>query len=99
MEGPWPLIQLVTWNDYGEGTVIEPTHEDGYDALEAIQEVRRRELGEKFTFTPEDLRLPARLLALRKANIVPKADLDRISTLLGNGRCSEASALLDQAEK
>lgn len=99
IEGPWPLIQLVTWNDYGEGTVIEPTHEDGYDALEAIQEVRRRELGEKFTFTPEDLRLPARLLALRKANIVPKADLDRISTLLGNGRCSEASALLDQAEK
>jgi len=99
MEGPWPLIQLVTWNDYGEGTVIEPTHEDGYDALEAIQEARRKELGEKFTFTAEDLRLPARLLSLRKSGLNSKADLDRISILLANGQCAEASALLNQAEK
>ena len=30
MEGPWDLVQLVTWNDYGEGTILEPTHEFGY---------------------------------------------------------------------
>lgn len=31
-------LQLVTWNDFGEGTVIEPTSEDGFLCLEIIQE-------------------------------------------------------------
>src|SRR2546422_475823 len=42
MEGPWPLIQLVTWNDFGEGTMIEPTHEFGYTFLEIVQQARRK---------------------------------------------------------
>jgi hypothetical protein len=98
MEGPWPLVQLVTWNDYGEGTVIEPTHEDGYAALEAIQDARRKELGTAFTFTAEDLRLPARLLALRRAGNAEKQKLDRISGLLRAGQCQEAEELLNGLE-
>ncbi len=31
-------LQLVTWNDFGEGTVIEPTQEDQFLCLEIIQE-------------------------------------------------------------
>ncbi|HEY9047124.1 MAG TPA: glycoside hydrolase family 71/99-like protein [Ohtaekwangia sp.] len=31
-------LQLVTWNDFGEGTVIEPTLEDGFDCLKMIQQ-------------------------------------------------------------
>lgn len=31
-------LQLVTWNDFGEGTVIEPTLEDQFKCLEIIQE-------------------------------------------------------------
>ena len=31
------LIQIATWNDYGEGTMIEPTREFGYGYLEALQ--------------------------------------------------------------
>ncbi len=38
-------IQLVTWNDFGEGTMIEPTQEFGYTFIEKIQE---------FTGTPFD---------------------------------------------
>ena len=30
-------LQLVTWNDFGEGTIIEPTDEFGYSFLEEIQ--------------------------------------------------------------
>ncbi len=30
-------LQLVTWNDFGEGTMIEPTEEFGYDLLEKVQ--------------------------------------------------------------
>ena len=36
------IIQLVTWNDYGEGTIIEPTAETGYQALEIVQQSARR---------------------------------------------------------
>ncbi len=90
MEGPWPVIQLVTWNDYGEGTMIEPTHEFGYRFLEVIQEARRQEAGGAFPFTAGDLRLPARLYKLRKTGTAPASDLDRISGLLNKGRCGEA---------
>lgn len=31
-------IQLVTWNDYGEGTMLEPTREDGFQCLEIVQQ-------------------------------------------------------------
>ncbi|MEY4105747.1 MAG: hypothetical protein RL181_89, partial [Bacteroidota bacterium] len=30
-------LQLVTWNDFGEGTVLEPTQEFGFSPLETIQ--------------------------------------------------------------
>ena len=32
-----PFIQLVTWNDFGEGTMIEPTVEFQYKYLEQLQ--------------------------------------------------------------
>jgi hypothetical protein len=90
MAGPWPLIQLVTWNDYGEGTMIEPTHEFGYTFLEVIQEERRRELGDGFVFSAEDLRLPAQLFTLRKKGTVPADQLEEIAGLLAAGKCQEA---------
>ncbi|HPB04639.1 MAG TPA: glycoside hydrolase family 71/99-like protein [Prolixibacteraceae bacterium] len=31
-------VQLITWNDYGEGTMIEPTKEFGFSLLEIVQE-------------------------------------------------------------
>lgn len=33
-----PMVQLVTWNDFGEGTQIEPTQEDGFKYLEIVQD-------------------------------------------------------------
>ena len=30
------IIQIATWNDYGEGTVIESTVEDGYNYLKQL---------------------------------------------------------------
>lgn len=32
-----PMLQLVTWNDFGEGTQIEPTVEDRFKYLEIVQ--------------------------------------------------------------
>ena len=31
------LVQLVTWNDYGEGTMIEPTFEFGFSFIEKVR--------------------------------------------------------------
>lgn len=31
------MIQLVTWNDFNEGTVIEPTLENGFQFLDALE--------------------------------------------------------------
>ena len=95
MEGAWPQIQLVTWNDYGEGTMFEPTHEHGYRSLEIVQEARRKEGGGKFPFVEKDLRLPARLYALRKKPGTDAAALDKISDLLNRGKCGEAKEALD----
>ena len=30
------FIQLVTWNDFGEGTMLEPTSERQFDSLIAL---------------------------------------------------------------
>ena len=96
MEGPWPLVQLVTWNDYGEGTIFEPTYESGYQALEIVQEARRKE-APGFVFTAEDLRLPVRLLELRRKGGVEAEALEKISRLLAEGKCGEARKQLDAA--
>ncbi|MBN1583020.1 MAG: hypothetical protein JXA89_20090 [Anaerolineae bacterium] len=59
------VIQLITWNDYGESTSIEPTEEFGYQYLEMVQEARRATDKAGFVFTADDLRLPFQLFTLR----------------------------------
>lgn len=41
MKSGAPIVQVATWNDYGEGTEIEPTTRRGLDDLEAIQRLLR----------------------------------------------------------
>jgi hypothetical protein len=60
------LLQLVTWNDYGEGTTIEPAEDYGYRYLEMVQ-ATRRSLNPAFPYQASDLPLPLQLFTLRKA--------------------------------
>lgn len=39
------LVQIITWNDFGEGTTIEPTKEYGFRDLNLIQDLCRRQPG------------------------------------------------------
>lgn len=96
LAGDWPIVQLVTWNDYGEGTMFEPTREFGYTFLEIVQDQRRAEIGSTFTFTAEDLRLPARLLGLRKVGAQASV-LDAASEAIESGDADLARSLLDRA--
>jgi len=93
------LIQIVTWNDYGEGTIVEPTRTDGYHYLEAIQKRVKTQPGKTLPFGPTDLRLPVKLYRLRKLRTGdPEAieSLDRASDLLFAARCEAARVLLDK---
>jgi hypothetical protein len=88
------FVQLVTWNDFGEGTVIEPTVEYGYRDLAVIQDFRRQYLDPSFPFTTNDLSLPLRLYNLRKhfgtANAALSAAMDRIFANIVSGELAEA---------
>ena len=54
------VIQIQTWNDYGEGTIIEPTIERGYTELEFIQN-KYKDWKPDFPFISRDLRIPIEL--------------------------------------
>ena len=89
------LIQIATWNDYGEGTIIEPTKEFAYRYLESLQ--RKFAANGKFAYTPLDLRLPIMLHQLRKHpanNRKITAQLNHASKLLFASRTAEAKTLL-----
>ncbi len=96
MDSPARIVQVVTWNDYGEGTMIEPTHEFGYRFLEIVQQAMKQRHGDAFAYTPADLRLPERLYKARKAGKAPAAELDAIAAALRAGECGKARALLDK---
>jgi hypothetical protein len=91
------VIQLITWNDYGEGTIIEPTEEFGYRYLEMVQEARRTMAGGDFAFTAEDLRLPLRMFTLRRQYVDDTAingRLDEAFVTLITGDVESAAAII-----
>jgi len=91
------FIQIATWNDYGEGTIIEPTVEFGYSYLEIIQQRRRQECGKLFSYNPSDLRLPVTLYQLKKKhqhNRSAMEDLSKCSEQLFLGNMDDAKRLM-----
>lgn len=90
-----PLIQIATWNDWGEGTCIEPTVEFGYRDLELLQQTRRKHIQPGFTAQTQDLRLPLALLRLRQLKTHPQAKLDAIASDLAAGRMLPAKRKLE----
>jgi hypothetical protein len=91
------IVQLVTWNDYGEGTTLEPTIEYGYQYLEIVQEARQK-LDGGFAPTADDLQLPMRLLQLRRAyagDADVNAQLDNVFPAIIAGDLATAREILD----
>jgi hypothetical protein len=88
-----PYIQIASWNDFGEGTSIEPTRGYGYRYLEMVQDARRRAEGDRFSYRPADLRLPLRIYALRKRGADPKAVDEAVKTLSGGDGAGAARRL------
>jgi hypothetical protein len=95
------IAQIVTWNDFGEGTVVEPTHEYGYQDLGIIQDYRRQYLDPGFSRHTNDLDLVFRLYNLRRkyaTNSTANAELDRVFTNIVAGDLTAASLRLIELE-
>lgn len=93
------IIQLVTWNDYGEGTIIEPTEETGTQYLEIVQDTRRDLNEANFTYTADDLDLPFQLFTLRReheGDAEANARLDEVFTAIVAGDLETARAILGE---
>ena len=88
MKSQAPIIQVATWNDYGEGTVIEPTRNHGYRYLEQLQKMR----------SAADLRLPVMLYQLRKRG-GDEAELSQAAQLLFDAKFVEAEAILAKVSR
>lgn len=95
------IVQVATWNDWGEGTVLEPSREFGYRDLEMLQQLRRRHIDPRFSPTPSDLRLPFQLLHCRRAKAKPTRSSvwDDISKSISAGKISEARSKLKELSR
>ncbi len=95
-------VQVVTWNDFGEGTVVEPTTQFGYRDLGVIQNLRRQYQDPEFPFHTNDLLLPLRQYNLRKqygtTNAILSAEMDRIFTNIVSSNLTAAALQLTGLE-
>ena len=97
-----PIVQVATWNDFGEGTCVEPAREYGYRYLETVQDARRALPGDRLPYTAQDLRLPLRVYELRKRlgpTSAHRAALDEAVDLLFAGDAGAAARRLSDAER
>ena len=88
------VVQIATWNDWGEGTQIEPSDEFGLRDLEATQSARRELWQPDFAYTPADLELPLALFRARKSG-GKDARIEAAAHWLFAGKPDKARALLE----
>ncbi|MCP3162199.1 glycoside hydrolase family 71/99-like protein [Myxococcus qinghaiensis] len=85
-------VQLATWNDYGEGTMLEPTREFGYGFLTTLQQ----RLG--VPYSQRELELINTLYQQRKqhaGNAARQAELDQAFQHLVALQVAQAEAILN----
>ncbi len=93
------VVQLATWNDWGEGTQIEPSVEFGYRDLETVQVLRRQTIDPQFANQPEDLRLPLRVLQGRRMANADIDRLDRVVQAIVDDKLSQARDSLSEIQE
>jgi hypothetical protein len=77
------FVEIVTWNDFGEGSMVEPTREYGFRDLGLVQDLRRLHLDPGFSLKTNDLALALQLYQLRRAystNAAACTELDETFT-------------------
>ena len=89
------VIQIATWNDWGEGTMIEPSVEFGTRDLQVVQSMCRELLDPKFAASEADLTLPKQLFDLRRNSTASQTkQLDSIAKQLSQLQLDQARSAL-----
>jgi len=91
------IAQIVTWNDFGEGSMVEPTKEYGYRDLGIVQELRRQYLEPGFAGGTNDLPMAYDFYQLRRlcsTNRTTSVELDSVFTEIVSGKVAAAKARL-----
>lgn len=91
------IVQIATWNDFGEGTIVEPTVEYGFRDLGVIQDYRRQYVDASFPYHTNDLNLASEFYNLRKqysGNPLALAELDRVFTNIVSNHLQAANLQL-----
>lgn len=92
-QGGLDFVQIATWNDFGEGTIVEPTLEFGYQYLRKLQ------LFTGVGYTDSELDVVHRLFLLRKStNGSATSQLNQASQYLANLDVSSALAIIQSLE-
>ncbi|HWD91902.1 MAG TPA: glycoside hydrolase family 71/99-like protein [Verrucomicrobiae bacterium] len=95
------IVQIVTWNDYGEGTIVEPTADYNVRDLGVMQDLRRQYLDTGFSYHTNDLAIATRFFNLRRqysANRLVSAELDRAFTNIVSANLNAANLQLHGME-
>lgn len=95
------LVQIVTWNDFGEGTTIEPTKEYGFRDLCLIQDLRRQKQGPERPALTNDLASVFQFYNLRRksaTNAALASALDQVFTNFVSGREQNALTQLGKLQ-
>ena len=95
------IVQIVTWNDFGEGSMVEPTREFDCRDLGIIQDFRRQYLEPGFSRHTNDLAVALRLYSMRRqfsTNAVVSAELDRVFSNVISGKLDAANVQLDRLQ-
>jgi hypothetical protein len=95
------IIQIITWNDFGEGTNIEPTEEYGYNYLQTIQNTKRKYIDLSFQYKSNDLALCKRFYDLRikyKNDKEKMIMLDDVFNLLIMGKSADAEKIMTEID-
>ena len=93
------LIQIATWNDWGEGTQIEPCLEYGYRDLKILQDHRNRQISKGPKYQEDALMLPLKLYNLRNTSTPPPdATLMAIEKSLLQGEVETARRKLNSLQ-
>jgi hypothetical protein len=95
------IVQIATWNDFGEGTVVEPTVDFGLRDLGVLQDYRRQYIDATFPYHTNDLTLATRYYNLRQqysSNPLILAELGRVFTNILSNNLTAASLQLQGLE-
>jgi hypothetical protein len=93
------IVQIATWNDWQEGTIVEPSVEFQYRDLEVVQNLRKKFVDATFSYMPDQLRLPVRIFKERKqfkGNVTETARLDSAANALFQGNPAAALNILNK---